>query len=423
MIGPLSSLINLLHDIYRCIPENKQLRQDLLQRQGHIDSLNDIVNSKEEKIEAISQVCVDLKGDNVKSHDEQEYAIARKEFYKGELKKAMQFIEKAKRHIVQLRQVNKSFLGQIESLAKLEGKFWESTPGPKLPLFRMRGENTAEIVAVTNLKGGVGKTTITANLAAALWKAGKRVLILDLDYQRTLTNLLLPTLELKQVELSQRYVDRLFCNSAISENAVFELAVRVGGSHQGHLISAREELADVEEHVKAHWLLNQTETDARFLLRRLLHSPKIQNEFDYILLDCPPRLTLASVNALACCDHVLIPVILDKSSTRAVTRLLRWLRILKKSGVASHLDVLGVIPNQTHFLAKYTNRERNLLNEFLSECAQVWPEPVYAFNRFIPRKPAFAKAAETKIPAAFDPAVRNVFEELVAEFEGRLAPV
>lgn len=421
MFGPLDALVTMCKEIYNAIPENKQLKVDLEQKNGHIKALDSIIKTKECNIDSITQDCITLKNDGVKLADDLKQQIVRKQFYKGEVVKANQQILKAKKIIGILKSQVAGLACQMESLAKQEGKFWETPPSTTAPAFRARTGGHAEIIAVTNLKGGVGKTTLTANLGATLWSQGKRVLLVDLDYQRTLTNLTLPTMELRQLELAQRFVDKLFREETATDQTLFNLAARVGDK-SGYLIAAREELADVEEHVKAQWLLQQTAHDARFLLRQVLHSPAIQKQFDVILLDCPPRLTLASINALACCDHVLIPVVLDKASTRAVPRLLRWLKHLHANKVTADLNILGIVPNLTFFAGKYANRESNLLSELLSECEKDWQEPVYAFKQGIPRKAAFAKAAETKSFAAFDSALQPVFRQVTKELNQRLAP-
>jgi len=421
VFGPLDALSATIREIYQAVRENRELKEHLHQKNGHISALNSIISTKESTIDSISNDALSLKTDGVKMADQLEYNIDRKEYYKGQIFKANGQILKARTIIDRLKRQVSSLTNQIDSLAKQDGKFWELPPKNDIPKFRPRIGSQAEIIAVANLKGGVGKTTLSANIGATLWAAGKRVLLVDLDYQRTLTNLCLPTLELNQVEGAQRYVDRLFCEDQLPDHAICNLWSRIGG-REGYLIAAREELSDIEEHVKAQWLLHQFRQDARFLLRQVLHSPTIQKQFDYVILDCPPRLTLAAINALTACDHLLIPVVLDKASAKAVPRLLGWLKRLKDAGVAPDLNLLGVVANLTFYDDKFSKRERNILSELVTECEGRWDNSVQTFAQGIPRKAAFAEATETKQFAAFAPKLQPVFAQFVKEMNRRLIP-
>src|SRR5205085_12480583 len=85
----------------------------------------------------------------------------------------------------------------------------------------------------------------------------------------------------------------------------------------------------METWLMARWLIRPQDGDVRLTLRAALHGPGAAGEFDRVLIDCPPRLTTACVNALACCDYILIPVNLDRTATLAAPRLLGLLRQLR----------------------------------------------------------------------------------------------
>jgi cellulose biosynthesis protein BcsQ len=421
MFPPFDFIYTSIKDVFTAYWRCQELEKQLSEKQGYITALNSLVNTKEGAIESITHDAFTLKHDNNNLSTLLNQAKARKDEYKEAFSKANGQILKAKKIISTLNCQLKTLSSQIDSLAKQDGKFWESPPSSSVPTFRARLGAYAEIIAIANLKGGVGKTTLSANLAATLWSSGKRVLLVDLDYQRTLTNLALPTLELNQVALAQKFIDKVFRESQPSSHTLFNLWTHIGDK-EGYLVAAREELADVEEHIKAQWLLHQAGPDARFVLRKTLHDPEVQKQFDYIILDCPPRLTLASINAIACADRLLVPVVLDKASASAVPRLLTWLRILKKAGVASDLDLLGVVANLTHYADRLTSRERNLLSEMSKECDAAWQVPIYSFAQMFPRKAAFAKAAEAKKFAAFEPSLQPLFAKFIKEMDRRLAP-
>src|SRR5207253_7750043 len=153
-----------------------------------------------------------------------------------------------------------------------------------------------------------------------------------------------------------RFVHHRFQDAGDVPETAWNNLTRLGGT-EGWLLAANEDLADAEEHAKAAWLLQSGPRDVRYRLRAALHAPLIQDRFDAILLDCPPRLSTACVNALTCCDFVLIPVLLDKTSLDAVPRLLKWLRLLRGHGVCPELRVLGVLANRTRHKDKLTGRE------------------------------------------------------------------
>ena len=90
-----------------------------------------------------------------------------------------------------------------------------------------------------------------------------------------------------------------------------------------------DSLEEVEMRLMIEWMIRERKSDIRLYLREALHSLPSQQTYDYVLLDCPPRLTTACINALAASDYILIPVLPDTTSTRSVAHLLRSLRQLQ----------------------------------------------------------------------------------------------
>src|SRR5262245_41946837 len=89
-------------------------------------------------------------------------------------------------------------------------------------------------------------------------------------------------------------------------------------------------LEETESRLLAEWTVQQDGRDIRLLLREALHAAEMSGKFDCVLLDCPPRLTTACINAVAASDYVLIPVVLDALSARSVPELLRSLQRLRE---------------------------------------------------------------------------------------------
>lgn len=309
----------------------------------------------------------------------------------------------------------------VKAIEALEGRIWEAPPRAGATPFQPLEDRQAPIIAVTNLKGGVGKTSLTANLAAVFGQQGKKVLVVDLDHQASLTNLCLPLERIKDLARG----DGKLLSNVFKARGDF---ARVAWNNLTHLddagsclLAASEELADVEEHAKAQWLIQPDAFDMRYLLRSALHDPLIQNRFDMVLLDCPPRWTPASINALAACDFVLIPVLLDRTSAEAVPRLLAWLHSLKAKQVCAEMSILGVVGNRAWRKDKLSTRERGVWKTLRDNCADAWQGPVHLFERFVPTNARFADAADERTFAALDVTLYPIFEELIAEIEQRRA--
>jgi chromosome partitioning protein len=184
----------------------------------------------------------------------------------------------------------------------------------------------AKIIAVANQKGGVGKTTSVFNLAFALAKCGQRVLAVDVDPQASLT------LCYKQDPKSLEMHEKTLYFSMMKEAPIMDLIIPI--DERLALIPASIQLASAEPELVALW-------DSASVLRQKLKS--ISESFDYILLDCPPSLTLLTVNALAASHMVLVPVKTDYLSIMGIPLLLSTVEKLRRH-LNTKLRVLGVLP-------------------------------------------------------------------------------
>ena len=322
---------------------------------------------------------------------------------------------------------------RLDDASKFDGRLWLRPPLANMPAFRPLSKRSTIVISILNLKGGVGKTTITANLAATLAMPNKSVLMIDLDYQRSLTMLLLPddvrTLMHKAGLSLQHFLEG-------GDHSFQELARHVRPLEFEHCDLLpnsdpfSEELTDsleeVENRLMTKWFFDPNHPDPRYFLRNALHDAAIDRRYKYVLLDCPPRLTTACVNALAASDFVLIPVGPDSLSTRAVENLLRTLKRLRS--VLPNLAVLAIVPNMVRLRNEAPiAAHRDAINSLRGLLAYVWPEEIPIVKSVIPHNSAFGESAaaiDTNNKARLaiaDNDVKRHFRSLMKELEREIA--
>jgi chromosome partitioning protein len=178
-------------------------------------------------------------------------------------------------------------------------------------------------IAVVNQKGGVGKTTTVASLGAALAERGQRVLLVDLDPQGGLTFSL--GIDPEDVEIT---VGEVLLGTSKPDDAI---VITDDGMH---LLPSNITLTRTEES-----LINRTGREQR--LRVALD--KVADDYDWVLVDCPPTLGVLTVGALSAADQVLIPLQAETLSHRGVGQLLDTVHDVKQF-INSELQIMGVLP-------------------------------------------------------------------------------
>ncbi|WP_309665112.1 ParA family protein [Tabrizicola sp.] len=182
------------------------------------------------------------------------------------------------------------------------------------------------IIALANQKGGVGKTTTAINLAAGLAELGNRVLLVDIDPQGN-----------SSTGLGVRPEGRkLTSYDLIVEGAVPQDVVRPTGVPSLWIIPANADLSSADLEIMSR-------EKRSFLLHDALHQPLMDEyQFDYILLDCPPSLSLMTINALVACDSVLVPLQCEFFALEGLSQLMLTIRDVRRSANPS-LRIEGIV--------------------------------------------------------------------------------
>ena len=249
------------------------------------------------------------------------------------------------------------------------------------------------IVAIANQKGGVGKSTTAINLGAGLALQGESILIVDLDPQGNTTSGLgidRGTIEMSMYDI---LVDGAPVSDVLEPTSVRDL----------HVIPATIELAGAEIE-----LVSMLSREQR--LKKSLG--EIQEEYDYILIDCPPSLGLLTINGLSAADEVLIPIQCEYYALEGVSQLTRNIELVQNS-LNPQLTIEGVV------LTMFDGRT-TLSSDVVAQVRDHFGETAY--KTVIPRTVRLSEAPSYGEPIeAYDPMSRGAiaYRELAREFRRR----
>lgn len=257
---------------------------------------------------------------------------------------------------------------------------------------------SSALIAVTNQKGGVGKTTTSVNLGAALAGLQENVLVLDLDPQANAT----AGLGLSSQEIDVSVYDVLLKGADV-EDAIEPTPVR-----NLYLLPSTRYLADATIELVPLMAREQ-------ILRNTLRT--LEGQYSYILIDCPPSLGLLTVNALTAARYVLIPMQCEQYALDGLVELHRTIDMVR-SALNPSLELLGVLLTMLDYRTRLSREVSEQVKDYFGAAV---------FRTSIPRRVRLAEAASYGEPIEiFDHmnrgaiAYRRLAEELHSRLQSRM---
>ena len=219
-------------------------------------------------------------------------------------------------------------------------------------------KKSPRIIAIANQKGGVGKTTTTINLGAAIAESGKKVLIIDLDPQSNTTT---------GLGVSTKDLNSSIYQVIIEENTASETIMSVGIKNL-YLLPSSLELAGAEIELVTAFSREQRLTRAL---------DEVVSDYDFIIIDCPPALGLLTVNALCFANEVIVPIQCEYYALEGLGQLVGNVDLVK-ANLNPDLEISKIVLVMYDSRTKISKQVADEVREYFGErvCAQVIPRSV-----------------------------------------------
>ena len=233
-----------------------------------------------------------------------------------------------------------------------------------------RKENSmGRIIAIANQKGGVGKTTTSINLSSCLAEAGKKILAIDLDPQGNTTSGLGVDKDDLENTVYELMLDECTIRESIHKTEIENLTLIPSNVN---LSGAEIELLGIN--------------DKEYILKNAVDY--IRDDYDFIIIDCPPSLNMLTVNAMTAADTVLVPIQCEYYALEGLSQLIHTINLVKKR-LNPHLQLEGVV------FTMYDARTK-LSMQVVENVKQTLKENIY--NTIIPRSIKLAEAPSYGMP-------------------------